>query len=84
MVGGQTGFNGHIQIGNGVKVGAHSAVPHNLKDGEAVFGYPAFEHTKFIRSSVVFKKLPEMYSEMNTLKKELESLKQQLAAMSKA
>lgn len=84
MVGGQTGFNGHIQIGNNVKIGAHSAVPHNLKDGEAVFGYPAFEHTQFIRSSVVFKKLPEMYSEMGALRKEIESLKEQLAAMSKA
>ena len=84
MVGGQTGFNGHIQIGDGVKVGAHSAVPNNVKDGGAVFGYPAFEHTKFVRSSVVFKKLPEMYREMDTLKKEIEMLKQQLAALGKA
>jgi len=84
MVGGQTGFNGHIQIGDGVKVGAHSAIPNNVKDGAAVFGYPAFEHTKFVRSSVIFKKLPEMYREMDTLKKEIESLKQQLAALGKA
>ena len=84
MVGGQTGFNGHIQIGDGVKVGAHSAIPNNVKDGEAVFGYPAFEHTKFVRSSIVFKKLPEMYREMDTLKKEIESLKQQLATIGKA
>ena len=84
MVGGQTGFNGHIQIGNGVKVGAHSAIPNNVKDGEAVFGYPAFEHSKFIRSSIVFKKLPEMYREMDVLKKEIESLKQQLATIGKA
>ena len=84
MVGGQTGFNGHIQIGNGVKVGAHSAIPNNVKDGEAVFGYPAFEHSKFIRSSIMFKKLPEMYREMDVLKKEIESLKQQLATIGKA
>ena len=83
MVGGQTGFNGHIQIGNGVKVGAHSAIPNNVKDGQAVFGYPAFEHTKFVRSSIVFKKLPDMYREMEMLKKEIESLKQQLAHFGK-
>ena len=84
MVGGQTGFNGHIQIGDGVKVGAHSAVPNNVKDGGAVFGYPTFEHTKFVRSSVVFKRLPEMDREVSALKKEIELLKQQLADLCKA
>lgn len=81
MVGGQTGFNGHIQIGDGVKVGAHSAVPNNVKDGGAVFGYPAFEHGKFVRSSIVFKRLPEMDREVSALKNEIELLKQQLAEL---
>lgn len=84
MVGGQTGFNGHIQIGDKVKVGAHSAIPNSVKDNTAVMGYPAFEHTKFVRSSIVFKKLPEMYREMDAMKKEIESLKQQIAELGKA
>lgn len=78
MIGGQTGFNGHIQIGNQVKVGAHSAISNNVKDGKAVMGYPAFDHAQFARASVVIKKLPEMYREMDTLRKEIELLKQQL------
>lgn len=84
MVGGQTGISGHIKIGNQVKVGGHSAIANSVKDGQAVMGYPAFDHKQFARATVVFKKLPEMYREMDTLKKELESLKQQLAACSKA
>lgn len=84
MVGGQTGISGHIKIGNQVKVGGHSAIANSVKDGKAVMGYPAFDHSQFARASVVLKKLPEMYREMDTLKKELESLKQQLAACSKA
>ena len=79
MMGGQTGISGHIQIGNQVKVGGHSAIANSVKDGKAVMGYPAFDHTQFARASVAFKKLPEMYREMDTLKKEIESLKQQLA-----
>ena len=79
MMGGQTGISGHIQIGNQVKVGGHSAIANSVKDGKAVMGYPAFDHTQFARASVVFKKLPEMSREMDTLKKEIESLKQQLA-----
>jgi hypothetical protein len=38
---------------------------------------------QFARSTAVFKKLPEMYREMYTLKQEIESLKQQLAACGK-
>ena len=79
MVGGQAGISGHIKIGNQVKVGGHSGVTNSVQDGKAVMGYPAFEHTQFARATVIFKKLPEMYREMDTLKKEIESLKQQLA-----
>ena len=83
MVGGQSGISGHIQIGDQVKVGGHSAISNSVKDGKAVMGYPAFDHTQFARASVVFKKLPEMYREMDALKKEIESLKLQLAANGK-
>ena len=84
MVGGQTGISGHIQIGNKVKVGGHSAISNSIKDEKAVMGYPAFDHTQFARASVIFKKLPEMYREMDCLRKELELLKQQLANNGKA
>lgn len=84
MVGGQTGISGHIQIGNQVKVGGHSAISNSVKDGKAVMGYPAFDHVQFARASVIFKKLPEMYREMDALKKEIETLKQQLADGGKA
>lgn len=79
MVGGQAGISGHIKIGNQVKVGGHSGVTNSVQDGKAVMGYPSFEHNQFARATVVFKKLPEMYREMDALKKEIESLKQQLA-----
>ena len=79
MVGGQAGISGHIKIGNQVKVGGHSGVSNNVQDEKVVMGYPAFEHAQFARASVIFKKLPEMYREMDALKKEIESLKQQLA-----
>lgn len=80
MVGGQAGISGHIKIGNQVKVGGHSGVTNHVQDGKSMMGYPAFEHTQFARASVIFKKLPEMYREMDALRKEIESLKQQLAA----
>ena len=41
-------------------------------------GYPAIDPKLFARSSAVFKKLPEMYTEMNRIQKELEELKKHL------
>ena len=79
MVGGQAGISGHIKIGNQVKIGGHSGVNNNTTDGKVIMGYPAFDHSQFARATVIFKKLPEMYREMDTLRKEIESLKQQLA-----
>ena len=79
MVGGQSGISGHIKIGHHVKVGGHSGVSNSVQDGKSVMGYPAYDHTQFARSTVIMKKLPEMYRELDMLKKEIDSLKQQLA-----
>lgn len=75
MFGGQVGVAGHIQIGDHVNVGAQSGIPGNTKSGSSLMGYPAIEPKQFARSSAVFKKLPEMYSELGRLQKELEELK---------
>ena len=41
-------------------------------------GTPAIEAKNFARSSVVYKKLPEVYATVNQLQKEIEELKQLL------
>ena len=78
MFGGQVGIAGHIKVGNRVSVGAQSGIPGNVKDGTTLMGYPAIDPKQFARSAAVYKKLPEMYSELNRLQKEVEELKKQL------
>ncbi len=78
MFGGQVGVAGHIKIGDKVNVGAQSGIPGNTKSGQSLMGYPAIDPKLFARSSAVFKKLPEMYSELGRLQKELDELKKQL------
>ena len=78
MFGGQVGLAGHIKIGNKVNLGAQSGVPGNIKDGQALIGTPPIELKNYFKSSVLFKKLPDMATELNNLKKELEELKKQL------
>ena len=79
MFGGQSGIAGHLNIGKQVQMGGATAVTGNVRDGKVLFGYPAIEHAKFARCNAVYRNLPDMFKELNELKKEVEILKQQLA-----
>lgn len=78
MFGGQVGVAGHIKVGDHVTVGAQSGIPGNTKSGSTLMGYPAIDPKQFARSSAIYKKLPEMYTELGRLQKEIEELKKQL------
>ena len=78
MFGGQVGIAGHIHIGNKVDLGAQSGVPGSLKDGSRLIGTPPMELKPYFKAQAVFRKLPDMYFELNALRKELNELKQQL------
>lgn len=77
-IGGQAGLAGHIVIGDNVDIAGQSGVPANLKSNSQVIGSFAFDAKQYFRSSVIYKRLPEMYTEINNLRKELNELKQQL------
>lgn len=79
MLGGQTGVTGHITVGDRVKVGGSSSITGNVRDDKVLFGYPAIDHARFARCNAVFRSLPDMNRELTELKKEVESLKQQLS-----
>ncbi len=78
MFGGQVGVAGHIKIGNKVNFGAQTGFPGNVKDGKTLMGTPAIDAKNFIKSSIYYKNLPDMAAQLNSLKKEIEELKQQL------
>lgn len=78
MFGGQVGVAGHIQIGDRVNVGAQTGIPKSQKSDQILMGYPAIDSKLFARSSAIYKKLPELYAEVNRLTKELEDLKNEL------
>ena len=78
MFGGQVGIAGHIHIGNKVNLGAQSGVPSSIKEGSVLIGTPPMEVKPYFKSQSVFRKLPDMYFELNALRKELDELKKQL------
>lgn len=71
MIGGQVGMSGHITIGNNVKIGAQAGIISNVKDGQTIIGSPAIEVGAFMKSSVYFKKLPELAKKIYDLEKKL-------------
>ncbi|WP_321424431.1 UDP-3-O-(3-hydroxymyristoyl)glucosamine N-acyltransferase [uncultured Bacteroides sp.] len=78
MIGGQVGLAGHIKIGDKVGMAAQSGIPGNVSSNSQIMGSPAFEAKKYFKSSVVYKKLPEMYTTLYNLEKEIKELKKQL------
>jgi UDP-3-O-[3-hydroxymyristoyl] glucosamine N-acyltransferase len=76
MIGGQVGFAGHLHVADGIRIGAQSGIPNSLPDSSTPYmGTPVVPMKIFAKSSVVIKKLPELYTEISKLRKELEELK---------
>ncbi|MBQ9092591.1 MAG: UDP-3-O-(3-hydroxymyristoyl)glucosamine N-acyltransferase [Prevotella sp.] len=75
MFGGQVGVSGHITIGNKVMLGAQSGVPGSIKDNQQLIGTPPMEMKPYFRSQAIFRRLPDMYKELNELRKEVDELK---------
>jgi UDP-3-O-[3-hydroxymyristoyl] glucosamine N-acyltransferase len=76
MFGGQVGLAGHIKIANGTKIGAQGGILGDVKEENTIIiGSPAIEIKNFMKSSVIFRKLPEMKTKIDSMEKDLESLK---------
>lgn len=75
MFGGQVGIAGHVKIGDKVFLGAQSGVPGGLKDNQTLIGTPPMEPKAYFKSQAIFRRLPELYKQINTLQKELDELK---------
>jgi len=76
MFGGQVGIAGHLKIANGTKIGAQAGILGEIKEeNTAIIGSPAIDIRNFMKSSVLFKRLPELKTKIDTLEKDVESLK---------
>jgi UDP-3-O-[3-hydroxymyristoyl] glucosamine N-acyltransferase len=76
MLGGQVGIAGHVKIAGGTKIGAQAGILGDVKEeNTAIIGSPAIDIKQFLKSSVIFRKLPELKVKVDTLEKDVESLK---------
>lgn len=71
MIGGSTGIAGHLKLGDNVRVAGHTGVGSNIKNGETIQGPYAFNQKDFLRSYIIFKRLPQMYETLKSIEKSL-------------
>ena len=75
---GQVGVAGHITIGKGTVATAQTGIPNSTDPGSYVSGYPAIPNRDWLKSSVVFKKLPELRKLVQDLERRVADLEAQL------
>ena len=76
MFGGQVGIAGHITIANGTKIGAQAGILSSIKpENQVLIGSPVMPVSDFMKSSVLFRKFPQISQRINSLEKELAELK---------
>jgi UDP-3-O-[3-hydroxymyristoyl] glucosamine N-acyltransferase len=69
---GQVGVAGHLTLGKGMVATAQTGIPNSVDAGAFVSGYPAIPNRDWLKSSAIFRRLPQ-------LKKAIADLEQRLA-----
>ncbi len=70
VLAGQVGIINHLHIGDGVLVTAQSGVGHDVPPGQKISGSPAFDNRRWLRSTAVFERLPELQRAVRQLEAE--------------
>jgi UDP-3-O-[3-hydroxymyristoyl] glucosamine N-acyltransferase len=71
---GQVGVAGHCRIGDGVIATAQSGIPSDVEAGKLVSGYPAIDNKLWLKSSILFSKLPEISKKLREIEQKVEKL----------
>lgn len=70
-IGGQVGIAGHIHLADGTQIAAQSGIMKTIKQpNKAWFGSPAFDLSDYLKASAVFRKLPQLWKDVEDLKKQ--------------
>jgi len=73
-IGGQVGIAGHLKIAAKTQIQAQSGVSKNTKLGQTVYGTPAIEFNNYLRSYTIYKKLPDIMKQIETIEEKLLNL----------
>jgi UDP-3-O-[3-hydroxymyristoyl] glucosamine N-acyltransferase len=74
ILAGQVGVAGHLSIGDGVIVGPQSGVGHSIPGGQIVSGTPPIPQKTYLKSRLIFERLPEMVKQIRALEERVRLL----------
>jgi UDP-3-O-[3-hydroxymyristoyl] glucosamine N-acyltransferase len=74
IVAGQVGIVGHIKIADKTIIGAQAGIGKNTISGKTYLGSPGYEIGDYMKSYVVFKKLPDLMKRIQELEQKLVNL----------
>ncbi len=66
---GQVGVAGHLEIGDRVIATGQTGIPRSIEPDKVVSGSPAIDNKLWLKSSAVFKRLPELLKRIEALEK---------------
>ncbi len=78
LIGGQVGIVGHIDLADKTSVQAQSGVTGSTIPGQRLYGSPALDYSKYLRSYALFKNLPGIVAQLNKLEDDLKSVQEKL------
>ena len=82
VLAGQVGVAGHLHIGARTTATAQSGIPNSVPEGSLISGYPAIDNRDWLKSSAVFRRLPEMKKSVADLERRLAELETKLGTPS--
>ncbi len=71
---GQVGVAGHLTIGARTVATAQTGIPNSVEAGSFISGYPAIPNRDWLKSSAVFRRLPELRKTLADLDRRLAEL----------
>ena len=70
---GQVGLINHVNIGDNVLITAQSGVPSDVESNQKISGYPAMDNRRWLRSTAVFNRLPDLEKKLRQVAKKVDS-----------
>jgi len=67
ILAGQVGVNNRVKVGNNVIASSKCGIHCDIEDGKIISGFPAMDNKSWLRSSSIFKKLPELAKKLRQL-----------------
>ncbi len=74
VIGGQVGIAGHLNLGKGTQIGAQAGINFDTAENKQWHGSPAQPLKEWMRSTVIFKRLPEVDKRIRALEAKIAEL----------